>query len=312
MSYEKIKKFKKSISEEIFLGLEKSPEILDPSILESLKTNPSCVNMATIEEICDSIGLDFPHLLKKYKMEEIIVTKSMMEDRRRIAEKIIEERHKMDKILTVVSDLISDLIKDFPDKLNLLRELKCLVSRQEREEEERQKKEEERKDRKEKIEKKKSNSKGKGGETEETEYEIWVTAVEPDGNWDNPGHWPMHEPVINLSVNLEEEKDLEDLIIDKLKSGDFTIDLDGVDFFDGLDRIFDRNNIISEAGSAKSLEEFIENLQDEVYYAILDWYRENYELEEYDEDAWNGDGINDDALSELTELGDKGYRLARL
>jgi hypothetical protein len=75
-----------------------------------------------------------------------------------------------------------------------------------------------------------------------------------------------------------------------------------------------KDNIISEASESKDLDEFIEDLQYEVYDATLDWYRENYELDEDDEgaeDAWNGDGINDDALSEITQMGGKGWKLKK-
>jgi hypothetical protein len=145
------------------------------------------------------------------------------------------------------------------------------------------------------------------------ECEIWVTAVEPDGDWEAPGHWPMYTPTIKLSIVLIKESGESDLILDKLRSGDFTVDLDGADFCDELaNNVLDKDSIIYEASKAKNLDEFIENLQDEVYSATLDWYRENYELDEDDEDAedaWNGDGINDDALSEITDMGGKGFKV---
>jgi hypothetical protein len=147
------------------------------------------------------------------------------------------------------------------------------------------------------------------------ECEIWVTAVKPDNQWDNPGYWTMYKPTIKLSIVLRKESVESDLILDKLKSGDFTINLNGVDFCDELaNDVLAKDNIISEASESKDLDEFIEDLQDEVYDATLDWYRENYELDEDDEDAedaWNGDGINDEALSEITEMGGKGWKLKK-
>jgi hypothetical protein len=147
------------------------------------------------------------------------------------------------------------------------------------------------------------------------ECEIWVTAVKPDNQWDNPGYWTMYKPTIKLSIVLRKESRESDLILDKLKSGDFTINLNGVDFCDELTNdVLAKDNIISEASESKDLDEFIEDLQDEVYDATLDWYRENYELDEDDEDAenaWNGDGINDEALSEITEMGGKGWKLKK-
>ena len=143
------------------------------------------------------------------------------------------------------------------------------------------------------------------------ECKIWVTAVEPDGNWDNPGHWSMYKPAIKLLIVPVLEGDEKELIMNKLRSGDFTVD-DLPNFCDELDNIFDKDSITSEANRAGNLNEFIENLQEEVYDATLDWYRENYELDgddEDNEDVWNGDGINDDALSEITEMGGKGFKI---
>ena len=147
-----------------------------------------------------------------------------------------------------------------------------------------------------------------------TECEVWVTAVEPNGDWEAPGHWPMHTVTINLSIVLRKESDDKDLILDKLRSGNFTVDLAGADFCDGLgDNVLDKDSIIYEASKAKDLDQFIKNIQDEVYDATLDWYRDNYTVDpdDYDEDydIWNGDGINDDALYEITEMGGKGFKV---
>jgi hypothetical protein len=144
------------------------------------------------------------------------------------------------------------------------------------------------------------------------ECEIWVTAVEPDGNWDNPGHWSMYTPTIKLSILLRKEFREGDLILDKLRSGDFTVDLGGADFCDELvNNVLDKDSIISKASKSKDLEEFIENLQGSVYYATLNWYRDNYTVDEEDPEIWNGDGINDDALSEITQMGGKGWKLKK-
>ena len=141
------------------------------------------------------------------------------------------------------------------------------------------------------------------------ECEIWVTAVEPDGDWESPGHWTMNTPTIKLSIVLRKESTESDLILDKLRSGDFTVDLDEADFCDELaNNVLDKASIIYEASKAKNLDEFIKNLQYEVYDATLDWYRDNYTVDD-DEDAWNGDGINDDALYEITYSGGKGFKV---
>ena len=147
-----------------------------------------------------------------------------------------------------------------------------------------------------------------------TECEVWVTAVEPNGDWEAPGHWPMHTVTIKLSIVLRKESDDKDLILDKLRSGNFTVDLAGADFCDGLgDNVLDKDSIIYEASKAKDLDQFIENIQDEAYDATLDWYRDNYTVDpdDYDEDydIWNGDGINDDALYEITKMGGKGFKV---
>ena len=147
-----------------------------------------------------------------------------------------------------------------------------------------------------------------------TECEVWVTAVEPNGDWEAPGHWSMHKVTIKLSIVLRKESDDKDLILDKLRSGDFTVDLAGADFCDGLgDNVLDKDSIIYEASKAEDLDEFIENIQYEVYHATLDWYRYNYTVDpdDYDKDAdiWNGDGINDDALYEITKMGGKGFKV---
>lgn len=127
------------------------------------------------------------------------------------------------------------------------------------------------------------------------------------------GFHPRNTPTIKLSIVLRKESTESDLILDKLRSGDFTVDLDGADFCDELaNNVLDKDGIIYEASKAENLDEFIENLQSEVYDATLDWYRENYELDEDDEDAedaWNGDGINDDALCEITYSGGKGFKV---
>ena len=141
------------------------------------------------------------------------------------------------------------------------------------------------------------------------ECEIWVTAVEPDGDWEAPGHWSMCKPTIQLSIVLIKESGESDLILDKLRSGDFTVDLGGADFCDELTNdVLDKDSIIYEASKAKDLDGFIKNLQDDVYYATLSWYRDNYTVDD-DEDAWNGDGINDDALYEITHMGGKGFKV---
>lgn len=125
----------------------------------------------------------------------------------------------------------------------------------------------------------------------------------------------MYKPTIKLSILLRKESRESDLILDKLKSGDFTVALDGADFCAELaNDVLAKDSIISKASESKDLDEFIEDLQGEVYYATLDWYRENYKLDEDDEgaeDAWNGDGINDDALSEITRMGGKGWKLKK-
>jgi hypothetical protein len=119
----------------------------------------------------------------------------------------------------------------------------------------------------------------------------------------------MNTPTIKLSIVLRKESTESDLILDKLRSGNFTVDLDGADFCDELaDDVLTKDSIIYEASKAKDLDGFIKNLQDEVYDAILGWYRDNYTVDD-DEDAWNGDGINDEALYDITKMGGKGFKV---
>ncbi len=149
------------------------------------------------------------------------------------------------------------------------------------------------------------------------ECEIWVTAVKPDNQWDNPGYWIINRPTIKLSIVLKKESRESDLILDKLQSGDFTVNLDKADFCDELvDDVLNKDNIISEANNYKDLDKFIENLQDDVYYATLNWYRDNYTVDpddiEEDDEIWNGDGINDEALGNITyDKGGKGWKVKK-
>jgi hypothetical protein len=110
------------------------------------------------------------------------------------------------------------------------------------------------------------------------ECKIWVTAVQPDESWDNPGYWDMYNPTINLKIVLTSESDEKSIIMNKLQSGDFIV-----------------------------------NIQNEVYYATLDWYRENYSVDlddlDEDEETWGDDGINDDALYEITCSGGSGFKV---
>ena len=155
----------------------------------------------------------------------------------------------------------------------------------------------------------------------ETECEIWFTAVEPDGDRDSPGDWKIHTPVIKLSIVFKEGYDEGLLILDKLRSGDFTVDLRGADFCNGLadykdllilrilkinnainslrkkylrKKILGKDNIVCKATEAMDLDKFIKDIQGEVYYATLDWYQNNYTAALVD------------ALYDLTEMGGKG------
>jgi hypothetical protein len=122
----------------------------------------------------------------------------------------------------------------------------------------------------------------------------------------------MYTSTIKLSILLRKEFREGDLILDKLRSGDFTVDLGGADFCDELvNNVLNKDSIISKASKSKDLDEFIENLQGSVYYATLNWYRDNYTVDEEDPEIWNGDGINDDALSEITQMGGKGWKLKK-
>jgi hypothetical protein len=155
----------------------------------------------------------------------------------------------------------------------------------------------------------------------ETEFEIWFTAVESDGDRDSPGDWKMHTPVIKLSIVLKDGYDERLLILDKLRSGDFSVDLRGADFCNELvdykdllilkilkinnainslrkkylrKKILGKDNIVCKATEAIDLDKFIKDIQSEVYYATLDWYIHNY------------NAVLVDALYDLTEMGGKG------
>lgn len=137
------------------------------------------------------------------------------------------------------------------------------------------------------------------------ELRIRVTSVEPDGNWDNPGHWGMYDNTIVTILTHKDEK----IALEKIASGEYL--MDGDIYCDELELVFSKSNVKLIADGSSTLDEFTENLQDEVYDATLDYYRENYTVEDDDDDddgeVWGGDGINDDALREITRSGGRDW-----
>ena len=130
--------------------------------------------------------------------------------------------------------------------------------------------------------------------------QIEIFGVTPDGNWDNPGYWGTHEH--KLKVNVYNNDKSEESILGALKSGDFEIDFDATNCDIDKAGIFIKDKIANRADGCSTLTNFIKDLQDDVEEQNCDWYRENYELDPDDEDAedaWNGDGINDEALNEI-------------
>jgi hypothetical protein len=127
---------------------------------------------------------------------------------------------------------------------------------------------------------------------------LYVSSCEPDGNWDNPGHWSIYYHCIILKVPASAEiPGAEDpLVFSDLESGNFEII--GEIWCDELEEVLSKDSIAKiSKKSGKNMDEFIKTLQREVYFACLGYYRDNFEVE--DEDAWNGDGINHEALYEI-------------
>ena len=131
------------------------------------------------------------------------------------------------------------------------------------------------------------------------ELRIRVTSVEPDGNWDNPGHWGMYKNEITVILPYKDGK----IALEKIASGEYITDIDAYCY--ELDDVFSESNVKLISSRSLTLDEFTENLQDEVYDATLDYYRRNFGVDGEDGGAeiWGGDGINDAALQEITESG---------
>ncbi len=124
----------------------------------------------------------------------------------------------------------------------------------------------------------------------------YVSSCEPNWDYDRPDGWGTYTHRIIVKVYTASEMlDIQDSsIFLALEGGDF--ELDGEIWCDELGKVLSKDNIIKIAKeSKKNIKEFIKDLQDEVFYACLDWYRKNLTVDD-DEDAYNMDGINDDAL----------------
>ena len=145
----------------------------------------------------------------------------------------------------------------------------------------------------------------KEGESGLYELRIRVTSVEPDENWDNPGHWGMYDNTIVTVLTHKDEK----IALEKIASGEYL--MDGDIYCDELELVFSKTNVKLIADMSSTLNEFTKDLQEEVYDATLDYYKENFTVEDDDDDddkeIWGGDGINDDALREITLSGGRDW-----
>ena len=136
------------------------------------------------------------------------------------------------------------------------------------------------------------------------ELRIRVTSVEPDENWHNPGYWRMYDNTIVTVLTHKDEK----IALEKIASGEYL--MDGDIYCDELKLVFSKSNVKLIADGSSTLDEFTENLQYEVYDATLDYYQKNFTVEDDDDDdgeIWGGDGINDDALREITKSGGRDW-----
>ena len=137
------------------------------------------------------------------------------------------------------------------------------------------------------------------------ELRIRVTSVEPDENWDNPGHWGMYDNTIVTVLTHKDEK----IALEKIASGEYL--MDGDIYCDELELVFSKTNVKLIADMSSTLNEFTKDLQEKVYDATLDYYKENFTVEDDDDDddkeIWGGDGINDDALREITGSGGRDW-----
>ena len=147
----------------------------------------------------------------------------------------------------------------------------------------------------------------KEGESGLYEVLIKVKAVEPDGNWDNPGNWDIHEYSIKVITTSKDEVEA----LKNISKGDYLTDDEF--YCDEVKEVFSKDNLSAIALLYDgSIEDFADTLQEQVYDATLDYYMENFTVDTEDEDyeggeVWNGDGINDDALKEITYDEYNGY-----
>ena len=135
------------------------------------------------------------------------------------------------------------------------------------------------------------------------QYLITIPACQPDQHWDNPGNWTQYDPSITVTLDEKEASmigtldlfsfEMEEHILKAIERGSFGVDLDGVDVMgeEIEEECFGRNYLMRLASDATTLEEFADEVHENLYDFIRSWYRQNY--------AQDGDGVNYDALREI-------------
>ena len=159
--------------------------------------------------------------------------------------------------------------------------------------------------------------------SEPIRYKVRIYGCVPDGGWDAPGYWPIYHNyvIITLPEDIQDMAgttdlfsiDLTDAALKALIAGDFETEVDP-EFIQQIPEAkdtFGRDYLIALAEGSSSLEEFGDELQEQLYDVVSDWYQREYgedaedeeedeEEEEEDEDDYDPDHrVNDAALREI-------------
>lgn len=142
---------------------------------------------------------------------------------------------------------------------------------------------------------------------------ITFGGVIPNGDPENPGHWPMfiRQIVIPFPYPISEMEDKEERVMEALKKGEFEVEVDEEDDERYIGSALDKNNIISTAKETTNYKSFYDSIKGDLYRVGYQAYVEDHgtQDEEELEDLWSSadcsiddNGVNDEAFNELLNL----------
>lgn len=138
---------------------------------------------------------------------------------------------------------------------------------------------------------------------------ITFTGVLPDGD-DCTGHWGLITRTI--SVPFTEDKPTKNQVLQSLREGNFTVQIEEEDQLDYIKDVLEQDNIVSVATSSTSYEEFYKGMLSQLHTVGYEAYVEEFGVEqkEYDEDEDNEEDYDDNEF--LDENGVNGEGFAEL